>query len=382
MNVSDFLENYNRVEEESFRSYPNFLLRAFSPVTFHNLGFQTQIKSEGELWKYIDTQHEGRYFDNLSLLNGGFTADEFEIFQEAVDICINFTTSIHKGLVPINSLTRSLISFRAIKSYYTSLNEEPSVLEIGSGSGYLGLLCGISGWQYSSLDVTKSLITYQNALWNFAGFKVKFAEIGVTYPDSDFLQIPWWVWAEAKNTLPKRKIVVANHVIQEMTPLSLSFTMKKSLNLGAEYAMAEGLGYGTYKNNLSIVNRNTDLIHNVSTRSNYQKVWVWKIKNNQHKVTDFFESANAFPNSNKGKILLIKAIEKYKFSNLLRIKLNNLRRKRANAKKNKQITAESLIHPKITVGIDVINSYIRSKGVSFITMDEETMRWANHNSHI
>ena len=72
-------------------------MRAFTPITFHNLGFQTEIKSEAELWKYIDTQHEGRYFNNMSLLNDGFTADEFELFKEAVDICINFTKKIARN---------------------------------------------------------------------------------------------------------------------------------------------------------------------------------------------------------------------------------------------------------------------------------------------
>lgn len=135
-------------------------MRAFTPITFRNLGFNTEIKSKDELWKYIDTQHEGRYFENMALLGGGITESEFELLQEAVDICMKFTKTIGKELIPINALTRSLISYRAINSYYTSLNKAPSVLEIGAGSGYLGLLCGISGWWYSSLDVTKSLITY------------------------------------------------------------------------------------------------------------------------------------------------------------------------------------------------------------------------------
>lgn len=62
------------------------------------------------------------------------------------------------------ALTRSFISYRAISSFYKSLNKVPSVLEIGPGSGYLGLLCGIFGWRYSSFDNTKSLTVYQDAL--------------------------------------------------------------------------------------------------------------------------------------------------------------------------------------------------------------------------
>ena len=70
MNTSNFIENYNRIENDNYLLSPNFLLKAFTPTTFHNLGFQTEIKSRNELWKYIDTQHEGRFFQNLSLLGG------------------------------------------------------------------------------------------------------------------------------------------------------------------------------------------------------------------------------------------------------------------------------------------------------------------------
>lgn len=233
MNVADFIQNYTQVENENLSLTSNFLARAFVPVTFRNLGFNTEIKSENELWKYIDTQHEGRYDKNLSLLNYALTADEFELLKEALNICIKFTKSLNKELIPRNALSRSLISYRAINSFSKNLNTIPSVLEIGPGSGYLGLLCGISGWRYSAIDVSKSLVTYQNSLWNFAGFKVKFAEVGFTYSDSDFLQIPWWVWCKPVLPLPEREILVANHVIQEMTPLSLSHTIKRSKNLGA-----------------------------------------------------------------------------------------------------------------------------------------------------
>jgi hypothetical protein len=262
------------------------VVRAFTPVTFQNLNFKTEIKSSNELWKYIDTQHEGRFFENMSLL-GGLTESEFELFQKAVSIIINFTKTLQRALIPINALSRSLISYRAIKSYFESLNRTPSVFEIGPGSGYLGLLCYLSGWKYSSIDVTKGLVTYQNALWNFAGCQVKFAQAGVTYSDSEFLQIPWWVWCNPKLTMPKREMVVGNHVIQEMTPLSLAFTIRRVKEMGCQYITAEGLGYGTYKNNLKIIQRNTVLIHNNYKKNEYQKIWVSKINGSVQKTIIF-----------------------------------------------------------------------------------------------
>lgn len=379
MNVADFIQNYSQVENENLSLTPNLLARAFVPVTFRNLGFNTEIKSEDELWKYIDTQHEGRYDENLSLLNEALTADEFELLEEALSICIKFTKTIHKELIPRNALSRSLISYRAINSFSKNSNTIPSVLEIGSGSGYLGLLCGISGWRYSSVDVSKSLVTYQNTLWNFAGFKVKFAEAGVTYSNSDFLQIPWWVWCNPALPLPERKILVANHVIQEMTPLSLSHTIKRSKNLGAKYITAEGLGYGTYKNNLNIIDRNTDLIHHNEKNINYQRVWFWKIINDKKALPD----SNYFRSNVKNtKKVIIKKLQYYPFFLQSIRKIREFKVKKSLKPKRAQLLNKVLLNPNLTIECRLLDDFIRSKGVSFITEDELAMKWAEHSGHL
>jgi len=379
MDVFDFLKTYNRINQESVRLYPNFLLRAFTPITFHNLGFETEINSKDELWKYIDTQHEGRYDENLSLLNNALTADEFELLEEAIDICIKFTKTINKELIPRNALTRSLISYRAIKSFSKNINTAPSVLEIGSGSGYLGLLCGISGWRYASFDVSKSLVTYQNTLWNFAGFKVKFAEVSDISSDSEFLQIPWWVWGNPAISLPEREILVANHVIQEMTPLSLSYTIKRSKDLGAKYITAEGLGYGTYKDNLNIIDRNTDLIHHNLENKKYQRVYIWKFVNDKKTL----DNSDYFYSKVKSKTWgLIKKLQQYQFLKYLLRKIYNLKRKITNGKKRRQLLNEAMLNPNLTIDHSLLDDLIKSKGVSFMTEDELAMKWADHSGHL
>ena len=299
-----------------------------------------------------------------------------------MDICIKFTKTINRELIPINALTRSLISYRAINSYFTSLNKIPSILEIGAGSGYLGLFCGLSGWQYSSVDVTKSLVCYQNSLWNFAGLKVKFAETGVTYSDLEFMQIPWWVWTNTKNSLPERKMVVANHVIQEMTPFSLSFTLKRSKELGAEYILAEGLGYNAHKNNLNIIALNTELIHNTSLDNNYQKVWIWKITNNKAKTSTDFNSVESSSGFRLNKQHLISVLLKYRFSHKLYRKINSLKARKARKINTRELLYKSMLKPKLIFDNDSVISFVKSKKVPFITDDEIAMKWANHHGHI
>jgi len=378
--ISNFINNYDLNEDKSFRRYPMDLTNAFAPITFLKYGFQTDIKNDDELWKFIDTQHAGRYFVNLSLLNGGLTQSEFELFQKAVDICIKFTKTMNKESIPLMALTRSFLSYRAINSFYKSLNKIPSVLEIGPGSGYLGLLCGISGWRYSSFDNTKSLTVYQNALWNFAGLKVKFAEEKVYYSDSDFLQIPWWVWCDRESIVPKREFIVANHVIQEMSPLALKFTIKRIKNLSAEYISAESLGAPTFVNNHNIINENTVLVHNTQQdnskkENNYIRVWIWKIINGGVKVPNDFD--------------LTYSIQKSKTTNINKIirKLNFLRKiyrkivKESNRffnLKGQELLNESMLHPKITVDANALRNYLVSKAVPLITDDESIARWCGH----
>jgi len=377
--ISNFINNYDLNEDKSFRRYPMDLTNAFAPITFLKYGFQTDIKNDDELWKFIDTQHAGRYFANLSLLNGGLTQSEFELFQKAVDICIKFTKTMNKESIPLMALTRSFLSYRAINSFYKSLNKIPSVLEIGPGSGYLGLLCGISGWRYSSFDNTKSLTVYQNALWNFAGLKVKFAEEKVYYSDSDFLQIPWWVWCDRESIVPKREFIVANHVILEMSPLALNFTIKRIKNLSAEYICAESLGAPTFVDNHNIINENTVLVHNTQQdnskkENNYIRVWIWKIINGGVKVPNDFDLTYSIQKSKTTNII----IRKLKFPGKIYRKIVSIKSNRFFNLKGQELLNESMLHPKITVDANALRNYLVSKAVPLITDDESIARWCGH----
>lgn len=378
MSVANFIQNYSQVESKHLLLTSNFLARSFTPGAFRDLGFNTEIKSENELWKYIDSQHEGRYDKNWSLLNEALTADEFELLKEALSICIKFTKSINKELIPRNALSRSLISYRAINSFAKTLNTIPSVFEIGPGSGYLGLLCGLSGWRYSSFDVTKSLVTYQNTLWNFAGFKVKFAEVGVTYSDSEFLQIPWWVWCNPSLQLPEREILVMNHVIQEMTPLSLSHSIKRSKNLGAKYITAEGLGYGAYQNNLSIIDRNANLIHHNINNSKFQKVWFWEISNDKKSL----DESNHYHFNIKSKKSFFKSLKQSLFLRYLSKIIYRFKVRKIQETHKVQLLNKILVHPDLTIKRSFIDDLIMSSGVSFKTEDELALEWAEHFKHV
>lgn len=316
---------------------------------------------------------------------GGLTTPEFELFKQCVNISIKFTKSLGKELIPINSLTRAFISYRAIKSLYASLNEPIRIFEIGPGSGYLGLLCGLSGFSYSSLDVAKNLTTYQNSLWNFANIKVKFAEDEGDYSGYDFLQIPWWEWSNLKTTLPEREIVVMNHVIKEMTPLSLRFSIQRFKSLGAKFITAEGLGYSTNPKNIFSIIDNCSIIHNGTINRNYQKIWLWKInKTEDKKVINVLHSHSDDTSSliHKAKIYIITFLESKSLLQSLNYKIIKFKRKVFYRNQIKQKLSSTMIQPKLSVQKSELINFINSGYSKFISDDDLFLTYSNTSQHL
>ena len=218
-------------------------------------------------------------------------------------------------------------------------------------------------------------------MWNFAGLKVKFAEEKVHYSDSDFLQIPWWVWCDRESIIPKREFIVANHVILEMSPLALNFTIKRIKNLSAEYISAESLGAPTFVDNLNIIDQNTVLVHNTQQDNtkkeyNYMRVWIWKIINEGVEVPNHFNLTYSIIKSKTATI--IKIIRKLRFPGKIYRKIVSIKSNRFFNFKGRELLNESMLHPKITVDANALRNYLVSKGVPLITEDELIARWCGH----
>lgn len=385
MDTNEFIKNYDLLESKACNSKANLIIAAFTPITFQNNGFRTDIESKDDLFKFIDTMHNGRFSQNLFLLGGGLTTPEFELFKQCVNISIEFTKSLGKELIPINSLTRAFISYRAIKSLYASLNEPIRVLEIGPGSGYLGLLCGLSGFSYSSVDVTKNLTTYQNSLWNFANIKVKFAGDEGNYSRYDFLQIPWWEWSNLKTTLPEREVVVMNHVVKEMTPLSLQFSIRRFTSLGAKFITAEGLGYSTNPKNINTIIDNCSLIHNGSINRNYQKIWLWKInKPEDKKVIDVLGSHSDDTSSliDKAKRYMITFLESKQLFQRLYYGIIKFKRKVFYRNQLKQKLSSIMVQPKLSVEKSELTNFIKACNSNFISGDDLFLTYSRTSQHL
>jgi len=377
--ISALVHEYETQEQIAKDSVAPLLVKAFQPVTFMEHGFPINYDGKKDLWKYIDSMHEGRFLNHCNELRG-LTNNEYKLIESALEICSDFTGTFYKKMAPINSLTAALISYRSIKTFFESTNNSPSVIEIGPGSGLLGLLCGLSGYKYSSLDVTKSFSIYQYALWKFAGIDLQVASLEFSNVESNFLQIPWWVWCNLKTKLPKRELVVANHVIREMHPLSLSFSIQRSIDLGSHYIAIDGMGWPKYLGNTNYLSVNTNIVHNNLHENNHLKTTILRFKDRSKNEPTYNDPT--VKKRQKG----LKARLKFKIlKRMYRSKLGRfLLELRDSTFVNKQKLSQNMTYPEFHYSrADItIKSLVHKIGAEFITEDEQSIIYAKRNGQI
>jgi hypothetical protein len=271
------ISEYKRKENEAVKKFSPYILREFHPVTFNRFGFQTSINDINELWKFSDSQQEFRFNDNLSLLGGGLTSSEFSQLKFITRKVIDFTNQFGKPVTGRNAITRSLITMRALNA----LQKLPKfhgknikVLEIGPGSGYLGVLCRLNNIEYHATDITESLYLHQHYLWKFVLENDELIEcLENSILDDKFCHIPWWTWADYQIKLPIYDVVIINHAVNEISVKGFKFILnrlKDSMN--EAFLVVEGWGGGNYHENINtlINNAGARILHKVAdTKDNY-----------------------------------------------------------------------------------------------------------------
>lgn len=377
--LSAYVHEYEMQEQIARDSVAPLLVKAFQPVTFIEHGFPVNYDGEKDLWKYIDSMHEGRFLKHCNELRG-LTNNEYTLIESALEICSDFTGTFYKKMAPINSLTAALISYRSIKTFFESTNTDPSVIEIGPGSGLLGLLCGLSGYKYSSLEVTKSFSMYQYALWKFAGIDLQVASLGMDNVEPKFLQIPWWVWCNLETKLPKRQLVVANHVIREMHPFSLSFSIQRSIDSGSNHIAIDGIGWPKYLGNINYLTENTSVVHNNLHENNLLKTTILKFKDIS--LDSLTKPDPAVKKNQMGlKARLKSKILKRMYRSKVGIFLLELRN---STFVNEHKLSQNMVYPDFqhSCADITIKSLVHKIGAEFITEDEYAIIYAKHKGQI
>lgn len=231
-NIDGLINRYERAENTAMACLPNRVIEAFSPVTFLEYGYPMRIRSIDELWRYVDVMHEGREsYITQYLLGGKLNHKEVDFFQRAVRLVWETSDRLfRKPAFAAEAILRALYQYRVIKSF--GIEGGKKIIEIGPGSGYLGLFLTWDGFRYISTEVTQPFYLWQHALYQQAG--EQFSDLLEIMPsnlklkdflDSPLVHVPWWHWAnrEVLSDLPRVDIVAANHVLCEMNQMSSKY---------------------------------------------------------------------------------------------------------------------------------------------------------------
>ncbi len=231
--LNDRIQLYNEIEKKEKDLVSIYQLQAFDTFAWNSLNVIGRVENQSQLWRYFDTQQENRFDINFDIgLSGGLTDEEWSLYKKTSEIILATTKEIDPKNLTFakNSLSRSFISYRFIKNNYT---KETKILEIGPGSGYLGLLLIIDGFDYTSLEVSQALYIFQQNIFS----KTK----------KNYNSYSWWEFLKEKE-LKNFNLIVGNHVFNEMHPNSLKFLIELLKNDKKIEFYFENLGYDL-KNN-------------------------------------------------------------------------------------------------------------------------------------
>ena len=94
------------------------------------------------------------------------------------------------------------------------------ILEIGPGSGYLGLLLANDGHQYFAMDSAQALYLYQKKLWSaiYGADYFDYSESQSRPDTAKVTHIPWWQFTNLSIPIPDVDVVTINHALAEMHP--------------------------------------------------------------------------------------------------------------------------------------------------------------------
>ena len=263
--MSNIVDKYNQAEQAGRATVSNRAIEAFSLEVFNTLGYPCRIENESELWRYHDVMQEGRFKKNLRLI-GSFSEQEFDLVIKTAKQILSFS---ERELTIRNSgkhaLTRSLYQYQLLMK--NRPHDGPlRILEIGPGSGYLGLLLANDGHQYFAMDAAQALYLYQKKLWSdiYRADYFDYSESTSRPDNAKVTHIPWWRFANLSIPIPDVDIVTINHALCEMHPTAVKTIFARLYaawgNNEKKLVLAESFGYDYF-------NRKETMLKDIRTAS-------------------------------------------------------------------------------------------------------------------
>ena len=248
----NIVDKCNQAERSGRATVSNREIESFSLEVFNSLGYPCRIDSEAELWRYHDVMQEGRFKENLRLI-GSYSEHDFDLVTKTAKQILSFS----ERHLPIRNSgkhapTRSLYQFQLLMKHRP--HDGPlRILEIGPGSGYLGLLLANDGHQYFAMDAAQAFYLYQKKLWSdiYGADYFDYSESSSRPDTVKVTHIPWWQFANLSIPIPDVDVVTINHALAEMHPQAVKTIFARLYSAWGDtdkqLVLAEGLGYDYFK---------------------------------------------------------------------------------------------------------------------------------------
>ena len=223
--MKNFIKEYIR-KEKAFFTKKKEINSYFQPVLFKKLKLNIYAFKKKEILAYADMHQINRYNNNIN--NGGinfFKKKELDLKKKIE----NFIKKDFEEKIDIkDSFSRSVISYRFIKKRFNKV----SILEIGPGSGYLGILLKNDNYNYSSFEITRPHFIFQNYIFNIIFKKQSPISIikktNLNKVKKRGFHLPWWEISNINKYLKinRPKVIIFNHCINEMHEEALNYFCK------------------------------------------------------------------------------------------------------------------------------------------------------------
>jgi len=246
--MSNIVDNYNQAERAGRATVSNRAIEAFSLELWNSVGYPFKVENELELWRYHDVMQEGRFRKNL-LEVGECSDHELNLVMKTAKQILGFSerelTIRGSGK---HALTKALYQYKLLIKHRP--HDDPlRILEIGPGSGYLGLLLANDGHQYFAMDAAQAFYLYQKKLWSdiYRADYFDYSESTSRPDNAKVTHIPWWRFANLSIPIPDIDLMTCNHALAEMHPEAVKTIFRRLYSAwgdtDAKLVLAETLGW-------------------------------------------------------------------------------------------------------------------------------------------
>jgi hypothetical protein len=232
---------------------PPLLRGAFTTETFNRYGFDDESIGLSHLHHFAGGQHVADVKETLALVNPFFSKTINQSLTHSLDVFDELERDWSEGIATLaarngqpllcwSSILRSIISARAVEEL--AGGRKLKILEVGPGSGYLSVLLGFVGHNVSSIDVSRGYGIWQSILYNYVGCYLLRRPVHNAMAPTAL--DPSAIYSTEHHDESRYDLVVANHMLNEMTRHSLCMLLESLEHRGANAdVLVEGWGFGS-----------------------------------------------------------------------------------------------------------------------------------------